>query len=153
MSVFEVDEPRAPDPLAGCGQRHTPSFPPRLLCRVPDPADRTRSTLEVHVSSCPADEPDLSDAALLLVSGDLCAHEASRIHEAVHAYARFAGVVVLDLSRVRALDSAGVRLVDSLRVAQRLGGSFAVHDPSIIAERVLQICDLHERVTMCRPSR
>lgn len=153
MSVFEVDQPRAPDPLTSCGDRHTPSFPPRLLCRVTDPADGRRSMLEVHVSSCPADEPDLGSAALLLVSGDLCAGEASRIHEAIHAYARFAGAVVLDLSRVRVLDSAGVRLVDSLRVAQRPGGSFAVHDPSLITERVLQICDLHEQVTMCRPSR
>ncbi len=153
MSVFEVDQPRAPDPLASCGHRHAPSFPPRLLCRVPDPADETRSLLEVHVSSCPADEPDLAGAALLLVSGDLCAHEASLVQEAMHAYARFAGAVVLDLSHVRALDSAGVRMVESLRVAQRLAGSFAVHDPSIIAERVLQICDLHEKVTMCRPGR
>jgi anti-anti-sigma factor len=152
MSVLEIDQPTGRDPLVSCGQRHTSSFQPRLLLRVPDPNDGSQIRLEVRVSSCPAEEPDLGRAALVYVSGDLGAFETAQIHDAVRAYARFAGSIVLDLSRVRTIDSAGVRFLDWLRVSQRRRDrSFAIHDPSIIAERVLLICDMHERVTLCRP--
>jgi len=152
MSVLEIDQPKGRDPLVLCGQRHTSSFQPRLLWRVPDPTDGSHIRLDVRVSSCPAEEPDLGRAALVFVSGDLGAFETAQIHDAVRGYARFAGSIVLDLSRVRTIDSAGVRFLDWLRVSQRRRDrSFAIHDPSIIAERVLQICDMHERVTLCRP--
>jgi anti-anti-sigma factor len=152
MSVLEIDQPTTRDPLVSCGQRHTSSFHPRLLLRVTDPIDDSHVRLEVRVSLCPAEEPDLSRAALVIVSGDLGAFETAQMHDAVRAYARFAGSIVVDLSRVRSIDSAGVRFLDWLRVAQRRRDrGFAIHDPSIITERVLQICDMHERVALCRP--
>ena len=153
MSVFEINQSRT-EPLSPCAVPHVPTSPPRLLCQVPDPADPVRAILSCHVSTCPAAEPDLGDAALLLFEGDLCDDEVGRIREIVRDYVRFAGAVVLDVSHVRALDSVGVRFIESLRLAQRRPSTtFAVHDPSLIAERVLQICDVHDVVTLCRPPR
>jgi anti-anti-sigma factor len=150
MSVFDIDQPRARDPLACCGQRHASSSDERLLCRVPDPSDPSRTRLELRVSSCRSD--GRGRAALITVSGDLCAFESARIRDAVCDASRSAGSIVLDLSEVRMIDSAGVRFLEWLLVLQdRRKRSLAIHDPSLIAERVLQICDMHERVTLCRP--
>ncbi len=153
MSVFEINQSRT-EPLSPCAVPHVPTSAPRLLCHVPDPAGPVRSILSFHVATCPAEEADLAGAALVLVAGDLCDDEVGRIRDVVRDYVRFAGAVVLDLSQVRALDSSGVRFIESLRLAQRRpGAALAIHDPSLIAERVLQICDVHDVVNLCLPAR
>jgi anti-sigma B factor antagonist len=79
----------------------------------------------------------------LWVAGELDRTTAGRFDEAVQAVIMGAGPLVLDLSRVRFLDSSGVRSLVKLGLSMR-GRALVLREPSPPVMRVLQITRLDE---------
>lgn len=144
------------DPLVGCGQRHRAYFEPRPLCEVGEPIDvdgQSAPLLRVSVSACPPEVAGTRSLALVIMHGELDTYGATQIHEPVHEYARFASHVVLDLSMVTLIDSGGIVFIEALqRALLRRGGSLTIHDPSLMVERILQICGTSQSIPTCRPT-
>jgi anti-anti-sigma factor len=79
----------------------------------------------------------------LWVSGELDRTTADRFDEAVLSVIVGTGPLVLDLSRVRFLDSSGVRSLVKLGLSMR-GRSLVLREPSAPMMRVLQMTRLDE---------
>lgn len=79
----------------------------------------------------------------LWVAGELDRTTADRFDEAVQAVIVGSGPFVLDLSRVRFLDSSGVRSLVKLGLSMR-GRTLVLRDPSHPVMRVLEMTRLDE---------
>lgn len=149
-------DPAIREPLLGCGARHRAYFEPRPLCEVGVAFDGESKSplLRVEVSACSPEIAGSRSSALIIMQGELDTYAVTQIRETMHDYARFASHVVLDLSTVSLIDSGGIVFVESLqRALVRRSGSLTIHDPSLMVERILQICGTSHSIPTCRPTK
>ncbi len=86
----------------------------RLLSTVEDP-DFGPATpmLQVFVLPAPRHDGD-GDSAVLKMVGELCIYSASRVESELRRFVEYADSVVIDLSDLRFVDAAGLRLLNDL---------------------------------------
>lgn len=152
-----LDRPRfrARGWFADCGDRHLAHSEPRLLSLVQRPIVtdwQIGPLLEAAVSECWSIDDGSRPSGLIIIRGRLDGYSIESAKHVLHQYARFARSVVLDLSRVDAIDNAGVLLVESLEsVVTRQGGSLHLHDPRVGVLRRLEMSELHSSLAFCCP--
>ena len=86
----------------------------RPLWMIGDPGDDSEALrLRVLVSPCPRHCGD-SDAAVVKIVGELDAYSAELVEPALRRFVLFADDVVIDLSELDFIDTAGLRVLTSL---------------------------------------
>ena len=85
-----------------------------LLAKVEDP-DAGPATSMLQVLVVPAPRPSGGhEVVRLKLVGELCAHSAGRVEPAMRRFVEHADSVVIDLSELRFIDAAGLRLFNGL---------------------------------------
>ena len=86
----------------------------RPLWMIGEPGDDSEALrLRVLVSPCPRRRGD-SDAAVVKIVGDLDAYSAELVEPALRRFVLFADDIVIDLSELDFIDTAGLRFLISL---------------------------------------
>ena len=95
----------------------------RPLWMIGEPGDDSEALrLRVLVSPCPRHRGD-SDAAVVKIVGELDAYSAELVEPALRRFVLFADDIVIDLSELDFIDTAGLRLLISLADGARRSGS------------------------------
>ena len=93
----------------------------RPLWMIGEPGDDSEALrLRVLVSPCPRHHGD-SDAAVVKIVGELDAYSAELVEPALRRFVLFADDVVIDLSELDFIDTAGLRFLISLADGARGG--------------------------------
>lgn len=86
---------------------------------------------------------------LLVLEGEVDPHTTEQLDEAVDAALADAGDLVLELSGVTFIDSAGLRsLIRAQRQVDEAGGSLVLRAPRPSTRRVLEITGLTDELTV-----
>lgn len=86
---------------------------------------------------------------LLVLEGEVDPHTTEQLDEAVDAALASAGDLVLELSGVTFIDSAGLRsLIRAQRQVDEAGGSLVLRAPRPSTRRVLEITGLTDELTV-----
>jgi len=95
------------------------------------------------------DAQPAAGGTLLVLEGEVDPHTTEQLDEAVDAALASAGDLVLELSGVTFIDSAGLRsLIRAQRQVDEAGGSLVLRAPRPSTRRVLEITGLTDELTV-----
>lgn len=95
------------------------------------------------------DSQPAGSGTLLLLEGEVDPHTTEQLDRAVDAALASATELVLELSGVTFIDSAGLRsLIRAQRLADQAGGSLVLRAPRPSTRRVLEITGLTDELTV-----
>jgi len=120
-----------------------PQGEPRLLYSVGSSnPDGETTLLSAWVGCCAGPGEHQAHTGYVALEGELCAYTSSLLREPLFDFVAYAGDVVIDLGRLRFIDSAGVGFLDELSSHQLTQGGFVhLHDPQPFVRKVMRLVD------------
>ena len=115
---------------------------------MPATLTSARTTLNLNSDQLKIEVAETGDAVVLSLDGELDPHTAPLLDQEVQRLIGLGSTnVVLELSRLRFIDSSGLRVViSSHRGLSAQGGRLALRSPSATVQRLLEITGLVEHI-------
>jgi anti-anti-sigma factor len=113
----------------------------RLLYSVgSSPHDGEAALLSAWVGCCTGPGEQQPHTGYVALDGELCAYTSSLLRDPLFDFVAYAGGVVVDLGRLRFIDSAGVAVLQELRSRQLAHGGFVqFHDAQPFVRKVIRL--------------
>lgn len=125
-----------------CPTIFRPQRDPRLLYSVGSNPDGEPALLSAWVGCCAGPGEQRAHTGYVALEGELCAYTSSLLRDPLFDFVAYAGDVVVDLGRLRFIDSAGVGFLDELASRQSAQGGFVhLHDPQPFVQKVMRLVD------------